>query len=230
MAADMLKKNDLMRQLMRGRERVGLHELPLAAAADLVDNHEENEKDNKEWCEGDPRRDGDVIAANGNGGCRVGGAEDGDKIAADFDILGQAHRTEKGDHVAADCRTVGSGHVAEEGHDVALHSAVNPGVAKEDDDIAGGLALKVNAAEEADGVTYGLIGCDIDVVEELDGILIGAGVGGRGCQGRAKKAKCEKSPDHRRAILAQNHYTRAVTEKFPGDPKAGSLLKTQNAW
>ena len=79
--------------------------------------------------------------------------------------------------------------MTEEVDHVVARCAVEAHVSKKDDDVAGDQVFNAHAAKEADGVVRGGVGCDIDVAEELNRILVGAGRRGGSRQDGGEEAK-----------------------------------------
>jgi hypothetical protein len=183
------------------RKRVGLSELALAMDADFVDDDEDHEEDDQQRAKEDPGREDDVILADGDAGRGMDRTKHRDEIFGHRDILAEVYGTKERNNVIADGGVVGGRKVAKKVDHIVVGLTVEAHVAEEDDDVASYFAVNVNAAEETNSVVDRCVGRDVNVVEELDSILLGAGRRGGNREGGSKQANCEKSPMHRCPIV-----------------------------
>jgi hypothetical protein len=164
--------------------------------SDFVDDHKNDEENDQERAEEDPGREDDVVSADGDTRRSVHCSEHGDHIMGHADVFAEANGAEKGDEVAGDCGVIGRGHVAEEIDDIVAGLSVKSHVAEENNKVTFDLAIDVDVAEKTDRVFYGRVGRDLNVVEELNRIVLGASGPGSEGKGGAEEAQGEKFTMH----------------------------------
>src|SRR5579863_6119462 len=185
--------------------------------SDFVDDHENDEEDEQERPEENPRREHNVVLADRDAARTVHRTEHGDEILSHPDILAETNGAEKRDEVAGDGGVIGCSHIAKEIDDILVRLAVEVDVPEEDDNVASHIAVGFDIAEKADGVVDWSAGCDLNVVEELNRIVLGASRPSGESQSGPEKTKGQKPSMHRCALLATNSLYAGSDGKVPGE-------------
>lgn len=76
------------------------------------------------------------------------------------------------------------------------------GIGEKDDEVLVDLSIGFDVAEEADGVCGGLARFDVEVAEELDRVVVGAGQRRGGQHGGGKQEEAEEAYAHRFPLCA----------------------------
>ncbi len=116
---------------------------------------------------------------------RIRGAvasEETHRVLADRRILAESRAPEQVDHIPANRGMVVRRQIAKNDHNIVMGMVADVHTPKNRDHISLDVAIRMNTAEDADGIVNGTAGVDLNGIAEMDDVLGRAGTDRDHCQ------------------------------------------------